>query len=99
MTKSDGKCNIDGVSAGEISINLLGPVPTILAKYALESTKSGERFGAGIRAEGWSEETLTKLKAFIDSLEGDVCKSVFDAHTSGSVAEDSLGTTDGVPGF
>lgn len=99
MTKSDGKCRVDSVVAGEISINMLGAYPTVLVKYALSNAQSGERFGAGLRPAGWSEETMEKLRELVASLERDVCTVVFDGHPSSSVVEDPLGTTDGVAGF
>ena len=100
MTKSDGTCKIDGVAMGEVSINLLGHSIELGAKYALCNFETKERYGAGNRNTNWSADTIEKLRAFIDSMERDVCRDLFnDGATIGSV-EDVVDTQqDGVPGL
>lgn len=100
MTKSDGMCRIDGVSMGEVSINLLGHSVEMSAKYALCNSETKDRFGAGNRNANWSADTIEKLRSLIDSMERDVCRDLFkEGATIGSV-EDVVDTQqDGVPGL
>jgi hypothetical protein len=99
MVTSDGKCKINGVAVGEATFDLLGPAPALSVKYALCSTESVLRYGAGFRNQGWSEETMKCLRTLADSIERDICSDVFEGNTSGCVEGDDLGTSDGVPGF
>lgn len=76
MTKSDQLARIDGVDVGEISVNLLGPTPSINVKYAYVNSTTGEKFGAGTRLQ-WSDTTLAKLVELISAMEKDICVHVF----------------------
>lgn len=100
MTKSDGTCKIDGVTMGEVTINLLGHTVDLSAKYALCNSATGDRFGAGNRNANWSADTLEKLRSLVDSMERDICKDVFaDGATIGSIEDTVAAPTDGVPGL
>ena len=100
MTKSDGTCKIDGVTLGELSVNLLGHSVEMSAKYALCNFESKDRFGAGNRNANWSADTMEKLKSLIDSMERDICRDLFsDGSTIGSVEDVVDNSTDGVPGL
>lgn len=100
MTKSDGSCKIDGVTMGEISVNLLGPAAELTAKYALCNFETKERFGAGNRNRGWSADTIEKLMALADSMERDVCRDLFgEGATIGSVEEPAQYPQDDVKGL
>jgi hypothetical protein len=98
VTPSTGLCRINGVSAGEISINLLTPAPSLHITYALADTKNVTFFGSGKRNVGWSEETMKKLADFVASAEADICADLFEggATTGGGAVQESP-TTDGVP--
>lgn len=100
MTKSEGKCKVDGVAVLEVAVNLLGHTTSLSAKYALSNSESGDRFGAGNRNANWSADTFEKLHALIDSMERDVCTDLFEGGaTIGSVEEVVEDATDGVPGL
>ena len=97
--KSTGKCKVDGISIGEISIDLFKPSTTISAKYALCNMDSGARFGAGNRNSGWSEATVKKLDEFIAALEVDILQDVFEGgnSTTASVDEFAPSLADEIP--
>lgn len=100
MTKSDGTCKVDGVSLGEISINLLGHSIEMSTKYGLCNSESGDRFGAGNRNTNWSSDTIEKLRALVDSMERDIVRDLFtDGATIGSVEDAVSHNPDGVPGL
>lgn len=100
MTKADGVCNIDSVAAGEVYINLLGPVPMLSARYALTSSETSERFGSGNRNQNWSQETMNLLSKFIASLEKDVCDAVFEPQEASQPVETfDNSVVDRVPGL
>ena len=99
MTKSECKCKVDSVTIGELVVNMLGPTPTVVIKYALANAESGEKFGAGLRAQGWSDDSLQILQTLIASLERDICSGLFEGDTSGSVLSNVADTMDSVPGF
>lgn len=89
MIRSDGKCKINGLGVGEVTISLLGPLPVLSAKYVFINTESGDRFGAGNRNQNWSKETLDHLEALVHSMERDLRGDVFEAEaTTGGVVED-----------
>jgi hypothetical protein len=97
MTKSEGKCRIDGVLAGELEINALNNVALISVKYALISTESGERYGQGHINQKWSPKTMEKLKDLLASIEEDICQVVFgEGPTTASVDPGEAPTSDGV---
>jgi hypothetical protein len=100
VTRSEGTCKINGVSLGEITISFLGASPHITAKYALCNIETEDKFGAGNRNSGWSEETYKKLQALALSMEVDVLSDVFSGSptTNGAVTE-VPDATDGVPGL
>lgn len=93
MVKGEGSPRIDGVAIGEVGCNLLSPTVHLTAKYALVNSVTAERFGSGNWSSNWSDETLTKLGELIQSMEQDVCRSVF---TDGPERTDEPTPTDGV---
>lgn len=97
MVTSDGKCRIDGIQIGEIALNLLGPSPSMTAKYALCGASTGSRFGAGTRYS-WGEATLSKLRELVEMMEMEISADVFEggSTTTGGVT-DSTPQVDDVP--
>ncbi len=82
MMSHNGKCRIDGVSIGEVTINLLETQPVLTAKYALVNTALSTRFGAGTRGH-WSLETFQRLSQLIEAMERDCASDIFeDASTT-----------------
>lgn len=81
MYHAKSKCRINGITLGEVSLNLLGPEPSITAKYALCSVETAERFGAGTRNSSWSAETWSKMADFIESMEKDIACDMWDAES------------------
>ena len=77
MIAHDGRCRIDGVALGEVTLNLLGPEPVLTAKYALTNTVSGTRFGAGTRSH-WSSDTLQRLTDLVEAMEKDCASDIFE---------------------
>lgn len=99
MRRSVGTSNINAVEIGEVDAKIIGvPSPVISVKYALVNAESGGRFGSGNINTRWSESTLEKFRAFVESLEADVCSLVFNetatTDSGPAVVED---TTDGIP--
>jgi hypothetical protein len=100
MTRSDGTCKVDGVTLGEVSINLLGHSIELSTKYVLCNSETGDRFGAGNRNTNWSADTIEKLRALVDSMERDIVRDLFtDGATIGSVEDVVQLPPDGVPGL
>lgn len=100
MVKSDGLCKINGVTVGEVSINLLGHGIVMSSKYALCNFESKDRFGAGNRNSNWSSDTMEKLSSLVDSMERDICRDLFsEGATIGSVEEVAEYPQDDVPGL
>jgi hypothetical protein len=104
VTRSPGQCAIDGVEIGDVSISILDPRqtavagPMLAAKYALVSTASGTRFGAGNRNQ-WSDATMEKLSELLLSMEQDVCRDLFEGHPTDGVSAQVGDPEDGVPGL
>jgi hypothetical protein len=70
------------------------------AKYALCNSESKDRFGSGNRNTNWSLDTFDKLRALIDSMEGDVCRDLFqNGSTTSGTPEVAEYPQDGVPGL
>jgi hypothetical protein len=91
MTRSDGKCRVDGVEVGEVRIHMFG-TPSLFGKYALTESGSGSRFGAGRRNQQWSEATWTKAKDLIESMERDIAKDVFEESSTTDSMHDAPAT-------
>ena len=85
---------------GEIEINLLGHSVSLVTKYVMCNSETQERYGSGSRNTNWSEETIDKMRAFIESMETDICRDLFsDGSTTSGVVEASSNTSDGIPGL
>lgn len=99
MTEGSGDCRIDGVDVGRLEVQLLGlPAPVMSVTYALVNTKSGDKFGSGNRNTLWSDETYERLRALLESIEADVCGSVFEGGaTAGGGVLATVDATDSVP--
>lgn len=97
MTKSDGKCRINAIEVGEVSVNALGLTPAMVVKYALTESETGTRFGAG-HMNQWSEKTISLLSELLTSIEADVAKDLFgDSGTTSSVLAPAPDPMAGVP--
>jgi hypothetical protein len=101
LTKSEGRCRIDGVHVGEVSIDNLSPAsPRLDAKYALINIESGDRYGAGTRKRDWSTDTQQKLVDLMLSMEKDIANDVFEgAPTTNGVTTTSITQPDDIPGL
>jgi hypothetical protein len=99
VTKSDGKCKIDGVEVGELTFVGIGsPTPVLSVKYAYVFAETGDRMGYSNRNLGWSERTLSLLNDLLLSVEEDVAREVFDlSTTTGGVLASTDPTTDSIP--
>ena len=79
------------MEAGEVTIVALSrPAPELIVKFALSSSETGQRFGAGHLTEGWSDRTRELLRDLLASVEADVAQVVFEGDgttTSGVVGE------------
>ncbi len=101
MIKSDKPCLIDSVEIGEVNVYFIGPKESVIpgatlhAKYALTISGSGTRLGAGTR-NFWSDETNTKLRELIASMEKDICVDVFGGTPEESTIDPSI---DEIPGL
>lgn len=100
MKTTDAKPLIDSIQAGEVEIDAISnPNSVILrGRMAFVNAGSGRRIGS-MNKSSWSEETWTKLRALLDSMEQDALREVFgEAATAGG--ELPLTTTsDGAPGL
>ncbi len=97
-TNCDGRCNIDQVEAGELSVVALSRiVPDLVVKYALSNSRTGQRFGAGTSTGRWSDRTIAILKDLIASVEADIARDVFGDGTTTRSVESEPTTTGGVP--
>lgn len=97
MVKSNGKCRIDSVMVGELTVDTTTGHPKISVSYALVASDSGERFGKGNINTLWSDATFEKLKELLTSIETDVANVVFsEGATTASVETGADTTTDGV---
>lgn len=67
---------IIGVAIGEFTINLLGPQGFVKAKYAL-LTKEGVS-GFVEKGSEWSEKFEASLAAFIEALEDEGLRAIFE---------------------
>jgi hypothetical protein len=97
-------CLINGIAALETEISILKGtegVPFIGVKFALLSVDSGVHFGQGTVNRGWSEETMTRLHAFLESVEKDICDRLFEEGdpegSTGGGGDDQEPPDDGVP--
>jgi hypothetical protein len=98
-TTSTGKCKIDGVAVGDVTIDMFAPQgPSLAARFAYVSASSGERMGSSNRNQGWGPETMDKLQELIACMERDICGDVFfEGTTMGGVSPAVETPTDGVP--
>lgn len=101
MTKSEGTCRIDAVRVVELTLATRVTLPGagVEAKFVLMNAKTGDRFGAGTFST-WSEATTAKFNELMQSMEQDICSSVFDGSpTTNSGQSDPPQLEDGVPGL
>jgi hypothetical protein len=101
-TKSESRCRIDSVEAGELSVIALGlPAPQLAVKYALSNSESGNRFGAGHVNGGWSDRTMELTRELLASVEADLLSMVFegDGTTTSSGIVSELARPDELPSF
>ncbi len=101
MVKSDGKSRIDAITVVEITLASRVTVPGagVEARYVLQNSKSGDRFGSGTFT-AWSDETATKFNELLKLMEKDICSAVFEqGTTSGGTDEELPQLEDEVPGL
>jgi len=100
MRKGSGKCQIDAVELGELTLSTLTGVLSGHFKYALVGTKSKVRYGSGtLTAQELSSTSYKLVQDLISSIERDVCKLVFTGGSDAVDDEDSgiLYSKDEVP--
>lgn len=78
MVRGSGATRFNGIAVGEVEINLLGPSIHLKAIYAFVNVDSGERFGRGTKEGNWSQETIDRFLAFLQSAENDICNDVYE---------------------
>lgn len=77
--KGAGKCKIDSVAVGDVSIDFFAPAGTqIVVKYAYVDGVAGARLGANHRNANWSLETYARAQSLLESLERDICQDLFE---------------------
>lgn len=82
----------DKIALGEVTINLLGPTLSMVAKAKLVSTKNGASYGS-TTIQHWSPTVVEKLKELQALMERDIETAIFvDGDT------ESYPTTTFVPG-
>ncbi len=96
-TRGIGRCLIDAVEVGEISIDLFKAEPVIQAKYAYVAHDEDRRMGFGNKNTGWSSETFSRLKELIESMEQDICHRVFAPGGTADGAITDIEPVDDVP--
>jgi hypothetical protein len=78
VIRTTGKCRVNAVAAGEVHVNLLGLAPAMSAKFVLVNSETGDRFGSTDRNTNWSDETMKRLAALVESMEKDAAASLFE---------------------
>jgi hypothetical protein len=100
-TVTGGTPKFDSVFLGEIQIDLLAAPDirmSVTAGYV--DSKTGRRLGYMTKLGTWSQETLTRLNALIESIEVDTIADVFEGTATTNGGLDVIATpTDGVPGL
>lgn len=77
MKLSTDPCQVVGVRAGEIEINLLNPDrPVVQTKFVL-IREDGTHAGQYSKAAAWSDKAVKAFEEFIDALEEDVLRELF----------------------
>jgi hypothetical protein len=91
---------IDSVQVGEIDIDAITHPDSIImdAKIALVDSRTSRRYGFTNRSS-WSPETITRLRALLDSMEADALQTVFGESASSGGPPPGSTTSDGVPGL
>lgn len=78
MKLSKGKCQITGVRAGEISINLLNPMQPVVNSNFILLREDGTHAGQYTKAGGWSDAATQAFEAFIEKLEENILSEIFE---------------------
>lgn len=93
MLRGNGAPRFNGVAVGEIEVNLLGPSIHIKTTSAYTNVDTGERFGRLVKEGNWSDETMKRLLALLESLENDLCNDTFEggSTTTAPVETDEQG--------
>lgn len=87
MKLSQSKCQVVGLRAGEIEINLLNPLqPAVVAKFML-LRDDGTHAGMYTKGNSWGEDTVKAFENFIDKLEEEVLSELFDEEVSSQPQE------------
>lgn len=88
----------DTLRVAEITVNITDTPPTIKARAAFVSTKTGRTHGWTTAASGWSNDTMEKLRELRDCMERDMLFTHFGEDSlsptttsSGSLREDFKG--------
>jgi predicted dinucleotide-binding enzyme len=77
MKLSTDPCQIVGVRAGEIEINLLNPEqPTVNTKFVL-LREDGTHAGQYSKSAAWSDKAVKAFQEFISAMEDDVIRELF----------------------
>jgi hypothetical protein len=99
MRTVKGSPKIDGLFIGEVKVNLLN-FPDVQMEVVIGyiESESGRRLGSTSKLGGWSPETLSRLNAFIESVEQDAADDVMKTTTASGSGVVPY-TTDGVPGM
>lgn len=98
MRTVKGTPKIDGIFLGEVKLNLLNfPDVHMEAVVGYVESETGRRLGSTTKLGGWSQETLNRLNAFLESLEQDVATDLLSSATTASGSGVAPYTADGVP--
>src|SRR4051812_1829412 len=89
-----GPIKLNEIRIGEMYLDLLNPlVIELTAKFLLQHSETGLRFGPGSRNTGWSTKTMAALQMLVTSMEEDICETLFDGPTTTGSGNTSVPTT------
>lgn len=95
MKLSQQKCLVVGVRAGEVAISLLNPEQPKVEAYFVLLREDGTNSGKYTKAGGWTEKAAKAFQDFIEALEEDVLRELFES--SGDAPQAVVGDTSEPP--
>jgi hypothetical protein len=76
-----GTLKANGFFVGEVLCDFTGTKPPITANFALAHLVDGSvatLYGKAVKVDGWSQETMVRLKDLLTSIQRDLSEEVLD---------------------